>query len=693
MEHWKEYRGHDPRPQVFIDKSGRPHLDDMNIYTFDIETTSYFITKDGAVHKSLFYDVLNSEITAVGAFMYIWMLGINDRVYYGRTADELTEFLTIINKHVNIEKYFFVHNLSFEFQFLKSFIDFTNVFARKRRKPMRAESPLYNIQWRCSYHLSNSSLDALAENYDLPVAKKTGDLDYYRLRNHKTVMTETELSYCEYDCLVLYHYIKKELERYGDFRNLPLTATGKVRKAFKNYVKNDPKYLKTVRNQYDTDPDVYNALMMAYCGGYTHANTYLRGEVLYNVRSFDFTSSYPYCLLCFKYPCTKFHEARITRFEDMRPENNAYLLYVHFDRIDSLLDNPIIPVYKLKRGKNVCNDNGRLESADMIELWLTEIDAQMIFENYEFKDYKILKSYNARKDYLPRPYLQFILDLYKAKTIYKGVPDAADKYRIAKANLNSLYGMTITNMVCPKVVYSDGEWLPPKPIDVKKKLIELSRDAFLNPAWGVYCTAYARYNIVSIMRQLDENWIYTDTDSGKLLEGTDTAPIEEYNKEVYNKIKKVCAARDLDESDFSPVDIKGKAHTLGLFEYECTYERFKTMGSKKYAGVRNCRLEITIAGVAKHEGAEWLGSINNFEPRTFPGIVTGKMTSLYCDDQKPVVITDYQNNTEEITARSGLALMPCDYTLKYSNTDVLAPLEQRLGPDAPTEGRQLYNGN
>lgn len=702
MEYWTEYQGHEAQPHVFIDKRGKPHIDDLNIYTFDIETTSYFITKDGRVHKPLFYEPDNPEITTVGAFMYIWMLGINDRVYYGRTPDELTDFLTRINNCVSAKKFFYVHNLSFEFQFLKSFIDFTSVFARKRRKPMRAESNDYNIQWRCSYMLSNCSLDKLADNYDLPVHKKTGDLDYYRLRNSKTVMSETELGYCEYDCLVLYHYIKRELERYTDFRHIPLTSTGKVRNECRAFVSADPDYLTTVRKQFDTDPLVYNAMMDAYCGGYTHANTYMRGEILLHVKSFDFTSSYPYVLLTEKYPCSKFTESKMRRFSDMDEEHRAYLLYVRFTAIESLLDNPIIPVYKIKHASHVCNDNGRLESADYIEIWLTDLDFKMIMENYSFRDYEILKSYSAQKDYLPRPFLQFILELYKTKTIYKDVPEAADKYRIAKANLNSLYGMCVTNYVRPQVVYDSGEWLDPKPVDVRKALMKLAKTAFLNQSWGVWCTAYARYNIISIMRQLDSNWIYTDTDSGKLIEGTDERPIEEYNRTVYNKIKKVCAARDLCEEDFSPADIEGKRHTLGIFKFEHEYQKFKTMGSKKYAGVRNCKLEITIAGVAKKSGGEWLGKIENFGPlelpgektvpRPFPGIITGKSTSLYCDDQPPVTIVDYQANTEYIDVKSGLALMPCDYHLKYSDTDVLAQYAGEIRPDEPTEGRIYYNG-
>ena len=42
--------------------------------------------------------------------------------------------------------------------------------------------------------------------------KLVGNLDYDLIRNSKTELTEKELKYCENDCLVIYEYIKKELE-------------------------------------------------------------------------------------------------------------------------------------------------------------------------------------------------------------------------------------------------------------------------------------------------------------------------------------------------------------------------------------------------------------------------------------------------------------------------------------------------
>lgn len=106
---------------------------DNNIYTFDIETTSYFIL-DGIQHNSIDYDSLNEDERKRAipmSTMYIWMLGINDTVYYGRTWDELEEFLLIIRNYTPEKKIIYIHNLAFEFQFLYSRFRVSNVFARK----------------------------------------------------------------------------------------------------------------------------------------------------------------------------------------------------------------------------------------------------------------------------------------------------------------------------------------------------------------------------------------------------------------------------------------------------------------------------------------------------------------------------------------------------------------------------------
>lgn len=72
--------------------------------------------------------------------------------------------------------------------------------------------------------------------------------------------------YCENDCAVVYQYIKKELERYKTVKDIPITATGHVRRELKEYLKNNYKYKYKVKNVINTDGHIYNLMVKSFAG-------------------------------------------------------------------------------------------------------------------------------------------------------------------------------------------------------------------------------------------------------------------------------------------------------------------------------------------------------------------------------------------------------------------------------------------
>lgn len=262
MLYYKEYTGH------VGDIVGKRKKIDNTIYTFDIETTSYYLLHNkvyaGITYKDLTQD--EKDIIIPQTCMYIWMFGINDKVYYGRTWDEFIEFIELIDQYVPEKKTIFVHNLAFEFQFLKSVFKINNVFARRSHKVIRCELEDYNIELRCTLNMSNCALEYLPKLYALPVEKKVGDLDYTKIRTSKTKLTEKEMGYCEYDCLVVYYYILQELEIYERIDKIPLTNTGHVRRELKDAVMDDYAYRNKVRRSINVDPHVYNLLVECFAG-------------------------------------------------------------------------------------------------------------------------------------------------------------------------------------------------------------------------------------------------------------------------------------------------------------------------------------------------------------------------------------------------------------------------------------------
>lgn len=289
MRCWTEYSGHNHTI------SGRKEKFDETIYSFDIETTSYLVLNGVAISAEEYENLTKKEQEACEkcSCMYIWMFSINDIVYYGRTWEEFVTFIGRLNEHVPELKIVFIHNLAFEFQYLKSYFRFKEVMARKSHKVMKAKMEDYNIELRCTLMMTNVRLAKLPSLFNLPVEKMVGDLDYNKIRHPKTKLDDKELGYCENDCLVIYYYIKYEIDTYENVKNIPLTSTGHVRRELKNLIRKDYKYKRLTRKAINTDPHIYNMLCEAFGGGYTHANYTYAGDIIEGVDSWDFTSSYP----------------------------------------------------------------------------------------------------------------------------------------------------------------------------------------------------------------------------------------------------------------------------------------------------------------------------------------------------------------------------------------------------------------
>lgn len=673
MIHWSNYKGHEVN--IVSNKI------DNAIYTFDIESTSYLILNEEIIPASKYLELSEEERkeSIPCSCMYIWQFSINETVYYGRTWEEFRKFLDRLEQNCNLRKIIFVHNLSFEFEFFQSQLKIKSVISRKSRKVISATLSDYNIEFRCSYYMSNVSLAYLPKLYNLPVQKMVGDLDYTKIRTPETKLTKDELKYCEYDCLVVYEYIKEELKTYKNVKSIPLTSTGHVRKELQSLVMNDYKYKAITRKSINIKPSVYNMMIEAFAGGYTHANYMYTDEVIKNVDSYDETSAYPYVMVTCKFPMSEFRKNNIKRKEDLI-DNFAYLLRVKFKNIKCKYYNNFISASKCLNIIGGLFDNGRIKAAKEIEITLTDIDFKFILDTYEIEFYEILESYSAIYKYLPKKFIEFILQKYKLKTKYKNVSGRELDYVKEKSKFNSLYGMTVTNMIRDEVNFdSIHGWNETELTDslIFDKLMSEKDKGFLSFSWGVWVTAYARDNLLRRMIALDEYVIYSDTDSLKCCEGYDRNIFEEYNKTVINKIKKAAKDLNIDYSEYSPEDSSGISHPLGVFELETkgnrkfTYDKFITQGAKKYCVEIDGEIEITVSGVPK-SGNKCLKRIDDFrDDLVFDYKYTNKQTIVYNDIQKPIDIIDYLGVKYKVRDKSGCCLLPTTYklgkSLEYTN--------------------------
>lgn len=670
MLYWNKYDGHNG------DICGKRKKFDNTIYAFDIETTSYLILNGKQIPAIDYLKLSDKEQKDAikCATMYIWQFSINDIVYYGRSWDELKLFLKRLDECVPERKFVFVHNLSFEFQFLKSQFHFEEVTARKSHKTMTALMRDYNILFKCSYIMSNCALKYLPDLFNLPVEKMVGDLDYSLIRTSQTDLTDEEMKYCENDCLVVYYYILEELKTYVYVNKIPTTSTGKVRKELQALVRTDYKYRRLVYKAINTNPHVYNLLVQAFGGGYTHANWIYADEVLNNVDSYDETSAYPYVLVTCRFPSSEFKPCNIKRKKDMS-KHLCYLLVVRFYNIKCKYYNNFISASKCNYIKGAKYDNGRIISADEIEITLTDIDFYFILDTYKGK-YEIVESWFCNYAYLPKQFIEFVLQKYVNKTEFKGVAGKEIEYQKEKNKFNALYGMSVTNMIRDNVVYKDDveEWFEEELTndEIIDKLQIEKKKSFLSFAWGVWVTAYARDNLLRRVIELDDYVVYCDTDSCKLVDGYDKSVFEKYNESVVEKIKFVSKNLEIPFEKYAPKDKKGVPHLLGVFESETegdskyTYSKFITQGAKKYAVEQNGKIKITIAGVPK-SGAKALKSLDDFRDNlVFKYEDTNKNILMYVDAQDSFELTDYLGKKAIVNDKSGCCLLPTTYVLGKS---------------------------
>ena len=637
------------------------------IFTFDIETTSMMVnirnvaepfdkTKD-----RLYYD----DFDKIG-FMYIWMFSINDTVLYGRTWEEFKEFLKILSGYVVGVKIVYVHNLSFEFQYLRNVFEEMEVFARSERHVIYARVPELSIEFRCSYLLTNMSLDKVTKGYNLPIHKKTGDLDYTKIRTYKTKLTKKELGYCEYDCLVVYELIKKHVEEYGQPYNIPYTQTGRVRRVCQEIYKGDHKYHEKLIKILPADIDLFTFILKAFQGGYTHANSIYVNEIIPDVKSKDITSSYPTCMIADQYPVSAFMLSRVKKIEDLKL-GYAYILEIDFHNIYATTYNHYLSYSKARWARGVVADNGRLVQAEDIKYILTDVDLDIIKRCYEF-DYTIVRAYRARKGYLDKRYVEKVLEYYVNKTRYKNVKGYENNYSQAKQYINSLFGMMVTNTIRDEVVFEGGLWDTKKLTQNKAQelLTEFihKKTTFLSWAWGVYVTAYARKNLWSMILMMDEDVVYCDTDSVKYV-GDHEECFTWYNELIIKKLEKALDYHGISKNCIRPKSPDGVEHPLGIFDTEKPYAEFKTLGAKKYAYryYGEDKLHITVSGVGKI-GATALKSLDDFSNGfVFDYDHSGKNLLTYNDDQYPVEVVDYQGNKCIIKDKFGLNIHPTTYQL------------------------------
>ena len=648
--------------------------------SFDIETSSFYEDKNGVIYTNDDYRKLKNTVKAEKkAIMYIWQFAIEENVIIGRTWNDFLYFCKKLYDFLNLkERYIvvYVHNLSYEFQFICKWFNWIDIFADSERKPIKATTDTHFI-FKCSYRLSGYSLEVLANNLKSHNIKKmVGDLDYNLIRNSKTPISKEELKYCENDVLIVTSYIDEQINEFGNIEKIPLTQTGKVRRYVRKQCFQNKEYQYFIKELTIEKPE-YMLLKNAFMGGFTHCNAMYTNKICQNVTSYDFTSSYPTVLISEKYPMSKGKEVYITTETELLNliKNYCVLVDLQFTNIKtSFMYEQIISYSKCRNVKNPLINNGRIVQADTLTISCTDVDFLNIRDFYKWDNMKIGLCYIYKKDYLPKEFIKTILHLYKSKTELKGVDGKEVEYLHSKELLNSLYGMCVTSIVHDTVNFNGAEWTTENGnLEEELKNYNTDKNRFLFYHWGVWCTAYARNNLYTGIKECKDDYIYSDTDSIKIFNADKHKNyFEKYNEWIVQKLEKCLKYHNIPLDYISPKTIKGDIKTLGIWDFDGFYTDFKTLGAKRYIYRKDDKISITVCGLSKKSGKEFIE--NQQKPFLFfnDGMFvdcehTGKMTHTYIDREIENVITDYLGNQAYYHEKSFIHLEKTDYLLSLSD--------------------------
>lgn len=675
------------KPYKFTTYKKRQTLYCDDIFCFDIEVTSYFI-HNGKVYgiKDAFeYCKYNDKATEeffknseAGALPYIWQFSINDDIIVlGRELSDFPKLLKRLDFLIGAKWVCFVHNLNYEYTFVREYLNIEKIFFTEIRKPLYFI--IGDCEFRCTYRLTNLSLAKWGEQNG--VEKKVGDLDYTVLRSPLSKLSDTEKNYCIFDLLVMVQGLKLYKKQYTHIHSIPYTLTGQVRIRVKELYANDIIFKRFVAEMMPQNYDDYLVQAHTFGGGYVASNVRYTNTVLHCIKSYDIASAYPWQVFSKKFPSAPFTKvnAPVNWYD-----GNAHICLVEFQALESINDLCVMPSSKRimaqgmkldefkKQDKLICKNNGKVRYADRFALYCTEQDFALYAKYYKWKKCIIHSHRIAPVDYIDKRFILLMLDLYKSKTELKGVDD--EIYHQSKSLLNSMsYGMMATAPCRDSYVEEDF-----KPRTIKctetsgnAQLLEFQEKIWKNIVpycWGLYVTSFQRRRVLSIAHKFSEKnghnrTCYIDTDSEKgFFTDEDLKVFEEDNNNVLETIERICKERNIDRYLLSPLDKKGNAHTLGVWEYEGEYLDFKAMHAKCYA-VReeeNSKVKITVAGVPK-QCADVLTTVDDLHDGTkFDLFHSRKNLTTYLDGNNPLCTFP---DGYEVKNTCGINLRPTSYEL------------------------------
>jgi len=585
------------------------------------------------------------DIEATENFMYIWTFTIRYVTIIGYTWDDFRKLLEMLRvvlglgkrtrevKHRKADKNgkwaagetteetsapyvlpIFIHNLIYEYSFMKNEFEFYDIFFMDKKK----RNPLYLLNEHFffidSYKVCPKSLEKVALAF-CSTHKKTGDLDYSVERNTEDAkhLTKEELDYCICDTRILAEFAQVVFEKYFlTYGRLPLTQNQIIESAIhqKFLALEDKdammKYLHNISlTQHQYGLIRRDGFRGGKCGS---SQRNVVGKIIY----VDANSFYGSSIMHGYYPITKYRDitSRVHTEEDMKPHLAVKCCQMRLKFFDLKVkkkwltyDGPRQVVRYMPDGSKPREDEkghiieedrkeldkclevakhngGKILSAKCITVSLNEIDFELYQKIYNWTKFEILEFQVAQRGELPSYIIDAMKEFYEAKARLKKAHIKGPEYQCTKILVSNIFGAMVKKISTELLDGLEIEWW------------HETLDKELKPQWGCYVSSHCRKVIFDLIMELGpRSWLYTDTDSLFFLaENGEECVIEAYNASVRAKNKEMCEKYHLDYNLFDD---------LGVFEDDDRHIiHFKTLGPKSYMYLEeNGHYEFVMSGI------------------------------------------------------------------------------------------------
>lgn len=378
----------------------------------------------------------------------VWLYSICDsNAMIVNDGDSIEAFIDFVKRNL-CGKAIYFHNLKFDGSFIIDYLmkqgyqyceDITK--AERGLSCLIGDSgEVYNIQVKFSSKRMVTFYDSLkllpfkvskiAKDFNLPILKEVIDYEDYTI-------DEKRLEYVHHDVQIVAMALA-QIKEEGMDKNTTASC------AYSQYegMKNDS----FLANNYPALPiDFLTTWRSAYRGGRSQVNPMYAGVAVHNVHRYDVNSMYPYVMhdmpLPYGYPI------KLSSYEDSK-QYRFSLLHI---LIGFGLKPHCLPSLLKKQALYTATDTYYVTSEDIIELYISNIDLDLLYRNYDCYGFTFLDGWGFNTS--TKLMCDYVDLWYSRKKVDKGAKRVVDKLM-----LNSLYGKFGSNvLMAKKIPYLDGD--------------------------------------------------------------------------------------------------------------------------------------------------------------------------------------------------------------------------------------------